>query len=122
MPENQGAKWTPEEDERLLKEVDRSQAQIAKAHGRSEWAIQCRLKKLTEPLPRIEPNPKSAKFWMLIRLEGPGSEKTTWRHPTELEARTEAAKLASKLLTPIVILEAMGICYPRPADATWEEL
>jgi len=128
MSAHSGEHWTKAEDERLRREFGLDIEEISKQHGRSEWAIRCRLQKLTglklaeqkpvEPKVRLKPD----KFWMIIRFEGPGCEKTSWRHPSELEARTEAAKLASKLGAPMVVLEAQSICYPRPADAIWEEL
>ena len=45
------------------------------------------------------------KFWMCF---APSKTDPTHRHPTLLEADAEAARLALKLKTTVVVLEAVG--------------
>ena len=54
------------------------------------------------------------KFWMVIKKEGYGSEKTGKRHYSRDEADREAERLCQDTGEDFIVLEAiMGVTYPR---------
>jgi hypothetical protein len=62
LPPNQGKPWSPDEDAQLAREFDASIAQpeLARLHGRTQWAIVKRLERLGKVVLAQADTPKAA--------------------------------------------------------------